>query len=79
MIGLGEVVGKLSADGAARLGLREGTPVAQGGADAFVGMGKRSAMAMRNALEAVTVGVYCSLCMPSPLVGGTGAAGPCDV
>lgn len=42
VIGLGEVVGKLSADAAARLGLREGIPVAQGGADAFVGMGEFS-------------------------------------
>eukprot|EP00903_Cladosiphon_okamuranus_P006596 g6443.t1 len=38
VVNLGEVVGKLSADAAARLGLREGIPVAQGGADAFVGM-----------------------------------------
>ncbi|GAB4814271.1 hypothetical protein N2152v2_001317 [Parachlorella kessleri] len=35
---LGEVVGGLTAAAAAHLGLKEGTPVAQGGADAFVGM-----------------------------------------
>jgi ribulokinase len=35
---LGEVVGPLTPDAAAHLGLKPGTPVAQGGPDAFVGM-----------------------------------------
>eukprot|EP00904_Undaria_pinnatifida_P010502 jgi/Undpi1/6582/HiC_scaffold_20.g09061.m1 len=39
VIALGDVVGGLSSEAAAHLGLREGLPVAQGGADAFVGMG----------------------------------------
>jgi ribulose kinase len=34
----GEVIGPLTADAAAHLGLREGTPVVQGGADAFIAM-----------------------------------------
>ncbi|CAN0535242.1 unnamed protein product, partial [Laminaria digitata] len=38
VIALGDVVGGLSSEAAAHLGLREGLPVAQGGADAFVGM-----------------------------------------
>jgi ribulokinase len=38
VLDLGEVVGTLSATAARELGLREGTPVAQGGADAFIGM-----------------------------------------
>ena len=41
VIALGDVVGGLSSEAAAHLGLREGLPVAQGGADAFVGMGER--------------------------------------
>lgn len=38
---LGDVVGHLTPKAAAHLGLGEGLPVAQGGADAFIGMGKR--------------------------------------
>ena len=34
----GQVVGGLTAEAAAHLGLQEGTPLAQGGADAFIGM-----------------------------------------
>lgn len=41
MIALGDVVGGLSPEAAAHLRLREGLPVAQGGADAFVGMGEQ--------------------------------------
>ena len=40
MVALGDVVGCLCPEAAAHLGLREGLPVAQGGADAFVGMGE---------------------------------------
>lgn len=40
MIALGGVVGGISAEAAQHLGLPEGLPVAQGGADAFVGMGE---------------------------------------
>jgi sugar (pentulose or hexulose) kinase len=35
---LGDVVGGLTADAAAHLGLPVGLPVAQGGADAFIAM-----------------------------------------
>lgn len=38
MIKLGEIVGSLTPQAAADLGLPEGLPVAQGGADAFIGM-----------------------------------------
>ncbi|CAN0103011.1 unnamed protein product, partial [Hapterophycus canaliculatus] len=38
VIALGEVVGGITAEAAKHLGLPEGIPVAQGGADAFVGM-----------------------------------------
>lgn len=38
LLNMGEVVGGLSPRAAAATGLRPGTPVAQGGADAFVGM-----------------------------------------
>ncbi|CAM9894765.1 unnamed protein product, partial [Discosporangium mesarthrocarpum] len=38
VLGLGEVVGGLTQEAAQHLGLIEGLPVAQGGADAFVGM-----------------------------------------
>lgn len=41
VVKLGDVVGGLTAEAATRLGLREGLPVAQGGADAFVGMSER--------------------------------------
>lgn len=40
MLALGDVVGGLSREASMHLGLREGLPVAQGGADAFVGMGE---------------------------------------
>jgi FGGY-family pentulose kinase len=38
VLDMGEVVGQLDTAAAGELGLRPGTPVAQGGADAFVGM-----------------------------------------
>jgi FGGY-family pentulose kinase len=38
MVAPGESLGGLTAEAAAHLGLREGTPVAQGGADAFIAM-----------------------------------------
>ncbi|CAN0307937.1 unnamed protein product, partial [Phaeothamnion confervicola] len=45
---LGAVVGGLTAAAAAHLGLPEGLPVAQGGADAFVGMVGLGAVAPGN-------------------------------
>jgi ribulokinase len=38
VVDMGDVLGELTPDAAAALGLRPGTPVAEGGADAFVGM-----------------------------------------
>uniref|UniRef100_A0A7S3VPG9 glycerol kinase n=1 Tax=Dunaliella tertiolecta TaxID=3047 RepID=A0A7S3VPG9_DUNTE len=38
VLALGEIVGGLTAEAAAHLGLVPGTPVAQGGADSFIGM-----------------------------------------
>ena len=35
---MGQCVGEITEEAAAHLGLRAGTPVVQGGADAFVGM-----------------------------------------
>lgn len=40
VVDLGGVVGGITAEAAQHLGLPEGLPVAQGGADAFVGMGE---------------------------------------
>lgn len=42
VVALGDVVGHLTPKAASHLGLGEGLPVAQGGADAFIGMGKQS-------------------------------------
>lgn len=52
VISLGEVVGTLPADAAGRLGLREGIPVAQGGADAFVGMGESTGISQQSGRRA---------------------------
>jgi ribulose kinase len=38
LVAPGQVIGPLTADAAGHLGLRAGTPVVQGGADAFIGM-----------------------------------------
>lgn len=38
VVSLGSTIGPLTAAAAAHLGLKEDTPVAQGGADAFIGM-----------------------------------------
>ncbi|KAL1524918.1 hypothetical protein AB1Y20_019796 [Prymnesium parvum] len=53
-VGMGEVIGGLTPAAAAHLGLRAGTPVVQGGADAFVGLVGLGAASTPGAVGLIT-------------------------
>ena len=53
-VAMGAVQGRLTAEAAAHLGLKEGTPLAQGGADAYVGLVGLGAATMPGAVGLIT-------------------------